>query len=128
MRADPRLFRFGVEESAQYIQHYGLVRVPRKRVRPGHSWNCSGSASRFFMFNQSHHSNHHLYATRRCWELRFEERAVRMPYGYVAMMFAAAVPPLWFRLVDPQLDRWLAERASSEEVVTGGRKSLCGAE
>ena len=115
-------------ESAQYIQHYGLVRVPRKRVQPGDSWDCSGAASRFFMFNQSYHSNHHLYANRRCWELRFEERAVRMPHGYVAMMFAAAVPPLWFRLADPLLDRRLAERASSEGTQAGGSNAPYGAE
>jgi fatty acid desaturase len=103
-------------EAAQYIQHYGLVRVPRGRIDARHSWDCRGMASRYFMFNQNNHSHHHLNVGLRCWELQLEEGSVKMPYGYVFMILAAAIPPLWFRMVDPLIDRWIEQRASPDEI------------
>lgn len=103
-------------EVAQYIQHYGLVRVPRSRIDARHSWDCRGMASRYFMFNQNNHSHHHLNIGLRCWELQLEEGSVKMPYGYVFMILAAAIPPLWFRLVDPLIDRWIDKCASPDEI------------
>jgi len=93
-------------ETAQYIQHYGLARLPGRRVEARHSWDCSGAASRLFMLNQNNHADHHANATVRCWELRLEPGAARMPHGYISMMLLATVPFLWFRTIDPLVDRW----------------------
>lgn len=89
-------------ESANYVQHYGLLRLPGERVEPHHSWDCLAPFSRFFMFNQNHHANHHIRPSLRCWQLGPEPRAAAMPYGYLTMIAMANVPLLWFRVMNPK--------------------------
>jgi alkane 1-monooxygenase len=43
------------------------------------------------------------------------EDAPVMPYGYVTMLLAAVIPPVWLRLTDPLLADWDNRFASTEE-------------
>ena len=88
-------------ESANYIQHYGLVREPGNRVQAHDSWDCTAVASHFFMFNQNNHSDHHLKAGQRYWQLMPKDDARQMPFGYITMILIANFPPAWFHLIDP---------------------------
>jgi alkane 1-monooxygenase len=54
-----------VLENANYIEHYGLVRVKDKNgiyesISPKHSWNSPSLLSNHMLFKLSRHSDHHM--------------------------------------------------------------------
>ncbi|RMG65091.1 MAG: alkane 1-monooxygenase [Bacteroidetes bacterium] len=97
-------------ETVNYIEHYGLQRreaAPGRyeRVQPHHSWNSNHVIGRLLLFELSRHSDHHFLASRKYQILRHHEDAPQMPTGYPGMMLLALVPPLWFGVMHPVLDR-----------------------
>ena len=61
--------------SANFIEHYGLLREKRpngryERCQLHHSWNANHLASNLVLFHLERHSDHHTYATRRYQSLR----------------------------------------------------------
>jgi hypothetical protein len=105
-------------EVVNYIEHYGLVRIPGTRVEARHSWDSHRRVSTGLFYNLMLHSNHHAVATRRFWELEHstEEQAVTLPRGYMAMILYAFLGPPFFKYIDKSLARWDRELASPEEV------------
>lgn len=103
-------------EIVNYVEHYGLVRIPGTRVEPRHSWDSYRRLSSGMTYNLPLHSYHHRYATRPFWELQHSEgNAPVMPMGYMPMILASFVPPLWDRLVNPLLKDWDQRLASPDE-------------
>lgn len=104
-------------ETVNYIEHYGLVRVPGKKVEPRHSWDCVTKGTSKIFYNLSRHSDHHARASVPFWNLTPNEpnSVLHIKYGYVAMMFFALVPPLWHRITVPLLKRWDNQLATKEE-------------
>lgn len=104
-------------ETINYIEHYGLARqelAPGRyeRVRPVHSWNASHRLSNWMILNLARHSDHHAWPGRNYAELRHHEDVPQLPEGYATMMLLAAVPPLWFRVMDPRLEAWQRRAAA----------------
>jgi alkane 1-monooxygenase len=94
--------------SANYIEHYGLLREKRpdgryERCQPHHSWNANHLASNLVLFHLERHSDHHTYAARRYQSLRHFEDVPQLPSGYFGMFLLAYVPPLWYRVMDPKV-------------------------
>lgn len=94
--------------SANYIEHYGLLRRQRTDGRyepcaPRHSWNSNHLVSNLALFQLQRHADHHAHATRRYQSLRHFDSAPQLPSGYFGMFLLAYVPPLWFRVMDPRL-------------------------
>ncbi len=94
-------------ETINYIEHYGLSRAEiapgrPERVKPRHSWNSSHRVSNWMLLNLARHSDHHAFAARPYTELRHHDDAPQLPGSYSAMILLAAVPPLWFRVMDPR--------------------------
>ena len=94
--------------SANYIEHYGLVRkkLPSGRYeacQPRHSWNSNHIVSNLVVFHLQRHSDHHAHPTRSYQALRDFTDLPRLPSGYFGMFLAAYVPPIWFRLMNPRL-------------------------
>lgn len=94
--------------SANYIEHYGLVRnkLPNGRYeacQPRHSWNSNHIVSNLVVFHLQRHSDHHAHPTRSYQALRDFTELPRLPSGYFGMFLAAYVPPIWFRLMNPRL-------------------------
>ena len=104
-------------EVVNYIEHYGLVRIPGTRVEARHSWDSHRRVSTGLFYNLMLHSNHHAAANRRYWELEqsTEEQAVTLPRGYMAMILFAMLGPPFFRSINKHLSRWDRELASPEE-------------
>ena len=105
-------------ETVNYIQHYGLVRIPAQRVESRHSWDCRTKASTWVFYNLPRHSLHHRKAILPYWELAPIDATTaspRLDYGYIAAMLLAAIPPLWFRWTTPRLLDWDRHLASEEE-------------
>ncbi len=104
-------------ETINYVEHYGLRRDQKEsgryeRVMPHHSWNSSHPIGRLMLYELTRHSDHHYLASRPYQVLRHFEEAPQMPAGYPAMVVLATVPPLWFAVMNPRVDRVMAERPS----------------
>jgi alkane 1-monooxygenase len=100
-------------EAVNYVEHYGLTRRHLgggkfERVRPHHSWNASDAVTNRMLINLQRHSDHHWRPDRRFPLLQHhpEDRAPQLPFGYPTMIALATNPPLWFRVMNPRVDRW----------------------
>ena len=94
--------------SANYIEHYGLLREQLASGRyetpkPHHSWNANHVVSNLSLFHLQRHSDHHAYPSRRYQSLRHFENLPQLPSGYFGMFPLAYIPPLWFKVMDPRL-------------------------
>ena len=95
-------------ETVNYIEHYGLLRVKVSEFRyenaqPIHSWNSNHPLGRFMLFELTRHSDHHAHPHKPYPVLDHFDEAPQMPAGYPAMMVLAAIPPIWFRVMNPRL-------------------------
>lgn len=94
--------------SANYIEHYGLLRQKKASGRyeapqPHHSWNSNHIFSNLILFHLQRHSDHHANATRRYQSLRNFDNLPSLPNGYFGMYLLAYVPWLWFKVMDKRL-------------------------
>lgn len=98
-------------ETVNYIEHYGLERKKKEsgnyeRVMPHHSWNSDHIVGRLILFELSRHSDHHYIASRKYQILRHIDESPQMPTGYPGMMLLAAVPPLWFAVMNKRVEKF----------------------
>lgn len=108
------LFAKTMLEMTQYVEHYGLARVPGTRIEPRHSWDTAAPISAIGMFNLSRHAAHHV-ATRPYWALDLEDNSPKLPGGLTLSIAIAAVPPIWQRKMTKRLARWDREQATEAE-------------
>lgn len=109
---------FTLLELVNYVEHYGIQRKEVspgrfERVTPIHSWNSSHLISNFFLFQLQRHSDHHANAIKRYQVLDHYDESPQLPAGYPTMILLALVPPLWFQLMNPRLERWHVAESSS---------------
>lgn len=101
---------FSLLELVNYIEHYGLVREKHndgsyEKIEAHHSWSSNNYLSRWFLFELTRHSDHHLNASRKYQILRNIDPSPQHPTGYPGMIFLALIPPLWFRVMDGKAKR-----------------------
>jgi alkane 1-monooxygenase len=94
--------------SANYIEHYGLLRQERapgkyETCKPHHSWNSNHIFSNWALFHLQRHSDHHAHPLRRYQSLRHFDNLPRLPSGYFGMFTVAYIPPLWRYVMDERL-------------------------
>jgi alkane 1-monooxygenase len=94
--------------SANYIEHYGLLRQKQEngryeRCKPHHSWNSNHILSNLVLFHLERHSDHHANPLRRYQSLRHFEDLPSLPNGYLGMFVLSWIPPLWFKIMDKRL-------------------------
>ena len=94
--------------SANYIEHYGLLRDKRdngryERCQPHHSWNANFILSNLALFHLERHSDHHANPIRRYQSLRNFPDIPQLPNGYYGMYLLAYIPWLWFWVMDKRL-------------------------
>lgn len=97
-------------ESVNYIEHYGLRRKLStsgnyERVQPWHSWNSDHVIGRLVLYELTRHSDHHFLASRKYQILRHLDDAPQLPAGYPAMIILSLVPPLFFKVMNPRVDK-----------------------
>ena len=105
-----------VLEIVNYMEHYGIVRLPTQRVLPKHSWNTNRRISCWTMFNLSRHSHHHAQGAVPFHKLKPMADAPTMINGYMATMLLTLIPPLWYKLIEPKLADWDQNYANEEEL------------
>ncbi len=96
---------------ANYVEHYGLKRERKDNGRyvacePHHSWNTNHIVSNLMLFHLQRHSDHHANPMRPYQSLRNFEELPRLPSGYPGCFGLAAVPPLWFSIMNPKVLAW----------------------
>jgi len=96
--------------SANYIEHYGLLRKERapgkfEVCQPHHSWNSNHTFSNWALFHLQRHSDHHAHPLRRYQSLRHFDNLPSLPNGYFGMFLVAYIPPLWRYVMDERLLR-----------------------
>ena len=101
-------FSWWVLTSANYIEHYGLLREKQadgkyERCQPHHSWNANHWYSNLLLFHLQRHSDHHANPTRRYQSLRHFEDLPQLPSGYYGMYIIAYIPWLWYKVMNPRL-------------------------
>lgn len=106
-------------ETVNYIEHYGLRRKRNDtgkygRVQHIHSWNSDHFMGRMMLFELTRHSDHHWKASKKYQGLQSLVDAPQLPTGYPGMMILSLLPPLFFRVVHPQLERMAAEHEELE--------------
>lgn len=102
------LFAYLQLTSANYIEHYGLLRDRDakgryERCQPHHSWNSNHILSNLVLFHLERHSDHHTYPQRRYQSLRHFDNLPTLPNGYFGMYVLAYIPWLWFHVMDKRL-------------------------
>ncbi|WP_394756087.1 alkane 1-monooxygenase [Rhodoferax sp.] len=94
--------------SANYIEHYGLLRQERapgkyEICQPHHSWNSNHIFSNWALFHLQRHSDHHAHPLRRYQSLRHFDNLPRLPSGYFGMFTVAYIPALWRHVMNERL-------------------------
>jgi alkane 1-monooxygenase len=115
--------------SANYIEHYGLLRakLPNGRYehcQPHHSWNSNHVVSNLVTFHLQRHSDHHANPTRSYQSLRNFPDLPTLPSGYFGMFLAAYVPPLWFAVMDHRVVEAVGHDASRINFLPAQRARL----
>ena len=97
-------------ETVNYIEHYGLLRLPTKsgryeRVREMHSWNSNHVIGRIILYELTRHSDHHYKSSKKYQILDCHDESPQMPYGYPTSMVLAMLPPLWFKIMNKRVPK-----------------------
>ena len=69
------------------------------------------------LFHLQRHSDHHAYAARPYQVLRHFEESPQLPYGYTMMILMSLVPPIWFKIMNKQLEDWQAKSVDTEQMM-----------
>jgi alkane 1-monooxygenase len=93
-------------EYTNYIEHYGLTRADNERATEIHSWQTDKVISRFILIDLSRHADHHYYASKPYHALKSYSNSPVLPFGYASAIYVALLPPLWFSIMNRQLDRF----------------------
>ncbi|MEM8561389.1 MAG: alkane 1-monooxygenase, partial [Pseudomonadota bacterium] len=120
---------FGILTSANYIEHYGLLRQKLDNGRyepcqPHHSWNSNHIMSNLILFNLQRHSDHHANATRRYQSLRSFDNLPELPSGYPLMFAIALIPPLFYAVMDKRTVDWVGGDFAKLNVLPEKRAAL----
>ncbi len=116
--------------SANYVEHYGLLRLKEadgryERCQPRHSWNSNHVVSNWMLFHLQRHADHHAHAARRYQALRHFDDAPQLPSGYAGMFLLAYVPPLWFAVMNPRLLDAVGHDPARINFAPSQREALC---
>ena len=115
--------------SANYIEHYGLLRqkLPNgeyERCAPHHSWNSNHLVSNLIVFQLQRHSDHHANPARSYQSLRDFDNVPTLPSGYFGMFMLAYIPPLWFAVMNPRVLAWAGRDAKRINIAPRKRQRL----
>jgi alkane 1-monooxygenase len=93
-------------EAVNYVEHYGLQRRIQPDGRPEpfgvqHAWNADHVISNSLLANLQRHSDHHVNAWKPFAQLA-PGPGPQLPTGYAGCILLAAVPPLWFAVMEPR--------------------------
>lgn len=94
---------------ASYVEHYGILRRKKSNgkyepVKECHAWNSDHVLSRLILFELSRHADHHISPNKKFQVLDSPMGTPQLVAGYPGSMLLSFIPPLWFKVMDRQLD------------------------
>lgn len=101
-------------EALNYMEHYGLIRVPGQPIEYRHSWDNSTAVTSLAFIEIGRQGDHHDRGETHFWELA----PVGSPdggWGYLHEFAVALVPPLYHSIMKKKLAVWDREFANPEE-------------
>lgn len=101
-------------ETINYIEHYGLLRNKKasgryERVKEIHSWNSNHLLGRILLFELTRHSDHHFKSSKKYQLLDHHNDSPQLPFGYPTSMVLAAIPPLWFIIMNKRIPQHMID-------------------
>jgi alkane 1-monooxygenase len=123
------LFAWWLLSSASYVEHYGLLRQKDsdgnyESCKVGHAWNSNYLVSNLITLQVQRHSDHHLRPSVPFQVLKIDSSMPMLPQGYPSMFLLAAVPPLWFAVIDPLLLKWVGHDLDKINIDPKNRQRL----
>lgn len=110
-------------QAITYLQHWGLGDDSVPGAREGqYAWEDGCQLQAWLTLSISYHQAHHLAPSRPYYLAGPAVDSPRLPAGYVILLFAALVPPVWRRLMLPALERWKLNPAAQ---LKPGRRLIC---
>jgi len=103
------IFAKFILEVVNYMEHYGLTRKSNEPIGPQHSWNTNKRMSGIILYTLTRHSAHHEKPRVPFWKLDPYTEAPQMPFGYLTTLLVCMIPPFWYRIINPKLDKWDVE-------------------
>ncbi|MFN3756393.1 MAG: alkane 1-monooxygenase [Flavobacterium sp.] len=105
-------------ETINYIEHYGLRRRKLtsgryERVSEIHSWNSNHIMGRIILYELTRHSDHHFKSNKKYQILEYHQSSPQLPFGYPTSMVLAAIPPLWFSIMNPRIPAEMVDLAEN---------------
>jgi len=93
-------------ETVNYIEHYGILRKKDENgvyesINKMHSWNQLSGA---IIVRLQRHSDHHEHSFRPYQILRRMDEAPFMPFEYLHCYQLAAIPPVWFYVMNSRVE------------------------
>lgn len=111
-------------EGFNYLQHYGMVRVPGAPIRRHHAWNHLGRIMRPVGLEITNHMDHHFDSRHQFFELTPRVDGAQMPSAFLCFV-CALVPPLWEKTIaQPRLRHWDTHFASPAERIMAMEQNL----
>jgi alkane 1-monooxygenase len=111
------------QQAVTYLQHWGLGTDSLQGAAEGEfGWEDRCLAQAWMTLGISyHHAHHHSIAVPYYRQVP-HNTAPRMPGGYVVMLVACVIPPLWRALMHPALEQW---KAAPGAQLGPGRRLFC---
>jgi len=100
------IFGRTIHEMVNYVQHYGIVRANGSPIDSRHAWDSCRLVSSALFYNLPRHADHHMFASKRSWELDALADSPKLPHGYQTMSLISLYPPWWHKVIDPLLADW----------------------
>lgn len=106
-----------------YLQHWGLGDDNIEDAKRGdYGWEGDCRFQAWVTMGLSLHQSHHRNGSRPYYHLVIAAESPRSPAGYVPLMLAALLPPLWRLAMVPALAHW---RARPDKPLSAGRRLAC---
>jgi alkane 1-monooxygenase len=110
-------------QAITYLQHWGLGDDSVSEAREGqYGWEDGCRLQAWMTLSISFHQAHHHAPSRPYYMATPATGSPRLPAGYVFLLVAALMPPLWRRLMGPALARWKDDPAAQ---LKPGRRLIC---
>jgi alkane 1-monooxygenase len=110
-------------QAVTYVQHWGLGTDNAPNAEEGeYGWEDRCRLQAWLTLSISYHQAHHRASAVPYYRQTPTADAPRMPAGYVVLLVASVIPPLWRAWMIPALERW---KASPGSQVGAGRRLFC---
>ena len=101
-------------ETLNYLEHYGLYREKGQPIDYRHSWDNSTAFSSWFFIEIGRQADHHDRGETHFWELD-TVGAPDTGHGYFQLFALALIPPVFFKMINKELDQWDSKMATEGE-------------